>query len=649
MTVLSGGTRPGARSMLRALLGGVFALFGLFAGGCGNNQIHYGTAVVTVSADKGPFTAYVAEITSFYLTQNTGNIGYSFAGNGYGRTIDFVKVADQSELFGALAIAEGTYVSATLTMNFGSGGANYIASQIYVDVNGTSQLATLVDSTGATPASVAYTIKFDPANPLVIKRGSPVRLDIHFDMSASSIVDTTSSPPKVTVRPYVTMSTQPDPITKPLRSRGEFVTADTQNGNFTINAVSFFDSPSYTSNPQGAIEIETTAQTTYNVNGRVFRGAAGLAAMTSLPINTIVAAVGSLGDISAQKPVLNATEVYAGVAIENLLASRLIGTVVSRSGNTFHVHNAELIETATTSSTITTPTGVLVEFLNDATVTVDSTTLVSVDGHPEVTGTLDLLSVGQRVDIEGVATVDPTTKATTVNAVGGILRLSSTPAWGTLSSAQAGTATVNLVTLGDADASVLNFAGTGAGGVDAVANSYIIDTGTTDLTGQATGNPLYLFDGLVNGFGSAPPDFTASAVTVGNETEQVLTLQWSGTGVTAPFTSYNATSGFVPNLTTGLSTTHWVQTGPTFFDVTSAGAAPLTIVPDTTRTGQFAIGNPASTTDNVNVFQSFASYITQVGTVLNGTNTILKLVAVGSYNQTTGVFTAYRINMVQLP
>jgi hypothetical protein len=38
-----------------------------------------------------------------------------------------------------------------------------------------------------------------------------------------------------------------------------------------------------------------------------------------------------------------------------------------------------------------------------------------------------------------------------------------------------------------------------------------------------------------------------------------------------------------------------------------------------------------------------------LGTVLNGTNTIRKLVAVGKYNQTTNKFTAYRIDMLQLP
>ena len=43
MTVLSGRASSGVRSLLRVLVGGLFAAFGLLAGGCGNNTITYGT------------------------------------------------------------------------------------------------------------------------------------------------------------------------------------------------------------------------------------------------------------------------------------------------------------------------------------------------------------------------------------------------------------------------------------------------------------------------------------------------------------------------------------------------------------------------------------------------------------------------------
>src|SRR6267154_2202927 len=107
MTVPSGRAGSGARSVLRAVFCGVFAIVGLVAGGCGSGTFFYGTVIVTVSA---------------------------------------------------------------------------------------------------APGTVTYSVKFDPAHPLVVSRATPTTFDLHFDMSAATVVDPTVSPVKVTVRPYLTAS-----------------------------------------------------------------------------------------------------------------------------------------------------------------------------------------------------------------------------------------------------------------------------------------------------------------------------------------------------------------------------------------------------------------------------------------------------------
>jgi hypothetical protein len=362
--------------------------------------------------------------------------------------------------------------------------------------------------------------------------------------------------------------------------------------------------------------------------------------MSGLPINTIVAANGALTNITAQKPVFTATEVYAGVAIENLLATRVTGTVVSRTGNTLHLHNAELV-----STNGTTATGVLVNFLNDLVVTVSDTTVVSVDQQPQVTSSLPLISVGQQLDLEGQVKTDTAGNITSVDASGALVRLAPTTAWGNLKSATPGSATVNLVALGGAQPGVnITFTGTGLT-TDADPNNYSINTGTVDLSSMTANAPLFRFDGIVTPFGSAPPDFTASTVTQGSLTEQVLIMDWVSPGTTAPFLSAGS-SGLVVNIgNASLGTSHVIQTGPTSIDLKSLNMSP-TIVPDPSITGQFSIGNPASTT-GISVFHTFASYLTQLNAVLNGTNTVLKLVAVGHWDGAT--FTAYRIDIVQLP
>lgn len=654
MTVSSGRANSGARSVLRAVFCGVFAIVGLVAGGCGNSNFTYGTTIVTVSADPGPFTAYVADITAISLLRSDGTYGYTFSPPAGGKTVDFTRLADETEIFGAPAVLEGTYTQATITINYGAG-ANSIASQIYVDVGGQSQAATIVDSTGATPTTISYTVKFDPTNPLVVKGGVPSKLDLHFDLAASTVIDATVSPVKATVRPFLTASTQPA-ITKVLRNRGEFVTANVGGSNFTVNAVSFNDSPSYINSPQGAIQVQTDGNTIYNVNGQVFTGSAGLTAISTLPLNTIITSYGAFGDLSQQKPQFIATTVYAGTAAESILATRVQGTVVSRTGNTLHIHNADLITTTSVlGATMSLPTGVFVKFFNDVTVTVNDATVVTVDGQPNVASSSQLISVGQHVDAVGALGALGANTAT-VDVSGGLVRLNTTPAWGTLQTAGPdssgnNTATVTLLELGSALPSALTFTGTGSAttGADADPTAYQIGTGTVDLSTNATATPLPLvrFDGMVTPFGSAPPDFSAETVTLGDSTEQLLMIDWVSPGTTAPFLSQSS-SGLVVNIdNASLGTAHAVLQGPTSVDLKALEVSP-TIVAAVSPTGQFAIGNPASTT-GINMFNSFPAYLTQLNSVINGTNTILKLVAVGQLSSDNKTFTAYRIDIVQLP
>jgi hypothetical protein len=449
------------------------------------------------------------------------------------------------------------------------------------------------------------------------------------------------------VHPFISASTVPN-YTKPMRARGVFVTTDTTNSNFTMNARSFFDTQG---TPVGAITVHTDANTAYNVNGAIFQGTAGLAAIKALQINTIVEAYGTFGDLNNLTPNFVATQVYAGIAVENLLADRITGTVASISGNTAHIHGAEI-----ESRCVSIPIGVSVSFVDDYPVTIAGTTLVTVDGRPDLGDVpIQNLSVGQQVDMEAVATtincgaVQPTGDAT-----GGLIRLIPTTGWGGLNAAPATGISANLFTLGGAQPQALTFTGTGsATGADADPTAYAIDTTGVDTSAIAA-NSLFRFDGLVTPFGAAPPDFTASGVTAGSATDQIMTVEWTTSGTATPFVTKDA-NGLVVNIAGGsLGSTHLVQTGPltienslTAIDLTSPQVNPI-IVADPALTSQYSIGNPASTT-GLAVFHDYTSFLTDLNTVLNGTNTIRKLVAVGKYNQATNTFTAYRIDMVQLP
>ena len=638
MTVPSGRARFGARSVLRTVFYAAAALLGLFASGCGNNNFTYGTPVITFSATPGPFTAYLVEIDQIVLTRTDNTPVYPLL---QPQLVDFTKLNDMPELFGAPAILEGTYTSASITLNYGLS-TYQTAAQIFLEDNGHSVPAIPVDSTGAAAGSVTYTVKFDPNHPLVITRGVSTPIDFNFDLGASSVINGTT----LTVHPFISASTLPN-YTKPLRARGVFVTTDTANNNFTMNARSFFDTQG---SPVGAVTVQTDANTAYNINGVVYQGAAGLAAIKALQINTIIEAYGTLTALDNLTPSFVATQVYAGISVENLLADRITGTVASISGNTVHIHGAEI-----EARCINIPIGVLVSFVDDYPVTVADTTIVTVDGRPDLQDVpIQNLSVGQQVDMEAVATLTNCgTIEASADATNGLIRMTPTTGWASLNATSGSGISANLFTLGGVQPEGLIFTGTGsATGADADPTAYAITTTGIDTSAIAA-NSLFRFDGLVTPFGAAPPDFTATSVTAGSATDQIMTVEWTGSGTTTPFVTKDA-NGLVVNIAGGSLGSHYVQTGPliiynsfTGIDLTNPQVNPI-IVADPTLTSQFAIGNPTSTT-GLAIFHDYTSFLTDLGTVLNGTNTIQKLVAVGKYNQTTNTFTAYRIDMIQLP
>jgi len=621
MTVVCGRAGWGAGSMLRAAICTTFAAFGLTTGGCGNSTITYGTATITLSATPGTFTSYFANVGPLILTRSDGSRVEPIATQ---ERVNLATMSELSELYGSPAVPEGTYTSATLTVD-------YAGAVIAVDVNGQSQIANVVDPSGNPVTTVTYKITFDPAHPLVSTHNLTSRLDLNFDLSASTLITSTATPAQVVVTPFVSLSTVPTDRA-PFRARGALVVVDTHAGNLVVNSRPFFDETA----SLGALTIQPTAQTNFTVNGRSFTGTAGLAAMSGLPVNTIVAAFGTYGALNSITPVFVPTQVLAGSSVDDLLSTRVSGTVTARSGNTLTVHGAQIFE----------PSAVLQSFINDLTVTVGDATVVSEDGQPAATATVDqqAISVGQQIDASGKIITSTSGTVTGIDATTGQIRLLPTTLWGTLNSgAASGSATVSVTSLGGFEPVAFNFAGTGAAPAgNANPTAYVVNTGSTDLSATPAGT-LTRFSGFVTPFGSAPPDFTALSAIPGSSTDQVLIVDWVSGGSTSPFSSANA-SGLVLNLHDAhLGTEHFIRTGPTSIDLTNP-AVDVLVVPDASLTKQLAVGN---STKGLTEFNNFPGYLTKLGSTLNGTNAARAFVAVGHYDAATQVFTAFRMDLVQ--
>ena len=612
--------------LLRRLLSSACVLVlggtALLASCSGTTNISYGTAVVTLSDVSGDFTSYVVNIDSITLTRSDG-IVVPVLGNQV--AVDLVKVRDLTELVEAPAVPVGTYTALTLTLDYTSP----TAGNITVDVNGVPTDAVAKDPSGNVMSVSYVTVTFDPKNQLVITAGACTRLAIDVNLAASNSLDLSTSPPTVTVRSFITATGAPVDQTV-MRARGIFVIAQPASSDYIVNMRPFNDLVS----ALGALTVNTTSSTYFNINGVVYSGAAGLTAMQSLLISTPIAAYGTLGSLSTITPSFNATAVYAGTSLEDPLADFLTGTVSAVSGATLTLHGASYVPR------IGLPTARI--FYADIPVTVGPATIMSEDGVAASGLSTQSVSVGQRITVSGQATEDSTFLLTSLDATGqapkGQVRLQPTPVWGTLNSGASGSMSLDVLSLGEFAPSALTFTGTGTTSAnDAVATSYAVDSPGIDESATPATTLLEAV-GFVTPFGSAPPDFTASAVTAGTATPQTLVVEWNG-GAASPFSSASS-AGLVVDLSNAnlSSTVRYIATGPTTTDLTTLPASP-TIAFAASGALTLAVGSNSG----IDVFNDPSGFATQLSTSLNGTNLVYRLVCVGQYSSATNTFTATQV------
>jgi hypothetical protein len=633
MTVARARTRSGARTGLRIALCGVTAVLALFATACGNSNVDLGTPVLTLTDTSGDFTSYIVYIDNIQATRTDNSIQPLLTTQ---ERVDLAQLSNVVELLQAPAAITGSYVSVTFTID-------YTNASITVNNNGQSVQVSPVDTTGATPTAMTFTVKFDPAHPMVITKGQSAQLAMDFDLAASNSINLNTSPATVTVKPLMVVNTQPV-YNKPIRSRGLFVDADVNAGTFSMNTRPLHDLVGIT---YGALHVSTDASTYYNLNGVTYTGAAGLAAVAQLRENVQIGVVGgptAIKDLTGITPVFAATAVYAGTSVESLIADRISGVVAGRVGDTISLRNA---------SVVTRTGGVF--FADSATATLSTSTIVSQDGVAPAT-LLDkqAVSVGQHIEISGNVPVDatsgapisPVTLDATVAATLPQVRLQPTTLWGSATLVAAGSLSASLLSIDNLEATQFSFTGTGTSGMDATAGTYAVNTGSIDLSSLAPPE-LVKIDGFASPFGSAPPDFNATAVTPGTSADSQLIVEWNNGGTTAPFTSQSATGIVIDTSNANLAgTNHVIRTGPAppVDILTTPGMVITTTNPNFVNQSAIVLG-VGNVAGGMSTFNSAAAFSTQLQTTLNGTNKVNKLVAVGRYDSSSNTFNASSIDI----
>jgi len=660
----------------------------IFAAGCHRNNLTsgYGVAWVTLSDTPGDFTSYIVNVDSVTLTgKNVGVISAVAAVE----TVDFTKLNNISELWSAASIPNDTYTTAAITLD-------YTSANISVMVNGVPQKATVEAADGSPVTTVTVTLNLDATNQLVVlptyATTDAQRLAIDFDLPASNTVDLTVSPAVVRVTPYLTIATSA-PDNKPIRVRGPLINSSVNVGTYTVYVRPFNDEI----DSLGTLTIFNGPNTIYSINGTAYTGAAGLTVLSQLSAGSTLTAAYTTFEPTATPVAVagkfNSVYVVAGSTLEDFYTEGLEGDVIARTGNTLTVRGATLVQNAAeVSSYINTP---------DAVVLLGPGTIVTADDTASFAGlNYNSISVGQHIIARGIYSL-PASGVTTLDATGtsstntGSVRILPSHLFGPLVSSATGSLVMDLESINNWPVSVFNFAGTGVSTAqDASPADYAVDTGTLALpAGTVAGTSLWV-DGAMNAFGSAPPDFTATAVNT-EATVQVaggtttcgqanfvcvpasLQVAWSGAGTTAPFATFTD-SGLTINLSSANFSSGVIRIGPESIDLTSLAATPTItpLAPGPTGTPGavgtpglaaiflplFSVGNPATSsattttptsgsttttpTTALGMYNTYADFVTAVNSTLNASNPALQFVATGLYNRTLNTFTAFRIDLV---
>jgi hypothetical protein len=666
----------------------------IFAAGChGQGNIsYYGIAWVTVTSDTTPaYASYVVTIDSITLTRSDG---VAVTAVSTPEIVDLTQVHNIAEMWSSGAVPDGTYVAATVTLD-------YTNAVIAVMQNGVPVLATVEDSVTKTtcaaggPCTYAVNVNFDPATQPTITptfaSTSAALMNVDFDLAASGVIDLSTTVPTVYVRPFMTIGHLPAD-TRLIRVRGPLANSSSDVNTYTVYIRPFYDE----ANNIGQLTLFSQPNTVYTLNGQTYVGNTGLDKLSVLSAGSTMTAgyttfqpdYNPLNGAYAGR--FNLQYVVAGSTLEDIYTNGITGDVIARSGNTLTLRGSTLI--LTTYDTFEYETV-------DCTVVVGSGTIVTADDNSQLTGlTPNSIAVGDHITArgnyklassgscglsvlgEGVYLDSTGTQATNTGSV----RLQPNEVFGTLVSSAAGSLVMDVSTIDNLPASNFDFAGNAT--PTPVASAFSVDTeGLTLPPSTVPGDPIWL-SGYAVPFGStAPPDFLSFALNnqttvqtaggplggggpttpgtggcgVGSQVcdPAIMQVTWNAPGTATPL-SANTGSSFSINLANTALAAAVIRIGPQTITLQSLPASPTIVGTDLAVTQTFAPryvwGNVAtSTTASTAVTASttaldatsvFSTFLSGLNSTLSATNPALQMTARGIYDPATNTFTATTVD-----
>src|SRR5258708_16598503 len=155
---------------------GVAVALGLYA--CKSSADEEGVVAIGLTDAAGDFLSYTVDVTSLTLTKADGTVVQALPQR---TRVDFARSVDLTEFVMAVTIPSGSYVSATLNLD-------YTNADIQVDDGNGSPVpvppANIRDSQGVQITTLSMSGTLDPAPPLVVAPLVPSLLALHFNLPA---------------------------------------------------------------------------------------------------------------------------------------------------------------------------------------------------------------------------------------------------------------------------------------------------------------------------------------------------------------------------------------------------------------------------------------------------------------------------------
>lgn len=581
----------------------------LFAQGCGSGGggsttpqpdpiAESGVISIVFTDAEGDFVTYAVDVTSLLLEKTNGDTVETVP---LSTRIDFAELTDVSEFLTIATVPAGIYASAVLTMDFTT------ADVVVQDANGDGIGADVVGEDGNPLGVLQVRLNLTTSDVIRISPNVPAAFSLDFDLDASNEIDLTTTPPTVTVQPFLLATPELD-RDREHRVRGVLASVDEIESTITLKVRPF----RHHTGDFGRFTFSVDEDTQYEVDGVGYTGSPGLGVMAMLEENTPVITQGQITDNG-----FLAETVLAGSSVPWSDSDVVKGIVIARSGDVLSVQGARIKDGRDV-------------FWGSQSVIVGENTTVTALGVDNADLDLDSISVGQRVIVFGEELDDGT-----FDASEGRVRMLMNQL--TAQVVEAEPLVVDLFYLNGRHPQIYDFSGTGiTAAEDADPDFYEIDTSTLGLSNIENGD-LVRVRGLVNDFGMAPPDYNARTVIDVDTDAHAASLRvgWKN-GTTMPFTNLS-----IDRIDLDLGEARVVlKLRGVSIDINTPIEALALVAPGSDRRGIYAV--KVRGTDEIHLYRAFADLVSELTAQLDAGNLLHRIGAHGGYNSTTGELTTGR-------